>query len=1039
MRFSSDGDPEEVENVFGRALQEMHLLQARMSALGLEQGSFTRRLSPNAVAIGNILPTGMRTLRIVADPSTSESTTGLPLRYFEFATSGWPVQTWDGSSAGTSFTAYKGCVIGINLVAKDDGSIAARARVNTEQRQLHLALASRVGREFQVQLCNEPVAYTGRFGSATRVKYHDTVYTTYAPTSPYTGIYVTSANFEAPRLVRSEAGSERAFSARDVGFDVPFQLGRDAGKVAFAVLREDADWPRATCVQTVRSDAHGPRRFAIYIDGAGKLFVFPVAAITRPSPTLEQNVPPSAVRSAAIPFPAWAFVPSGKAMDLYADPVDWFANNPDLEWQFNHLGTRACCVLHEREAAVWDDAYLSDPDTHWNPLYSRDKADYIGKTGLQQRFLPGTTNEAVSEIYTYGRGVFEIAIHIDVTGPGLGEFAINVTGTEVRTPRGSNRGTFLAGYAWHDIPLRNIVAGDMLLLDIERWYEPDAAIAEPASAAGNWRLTIIDKSTAVWTATADWVAGPGSLPDWLLDNFPDEGPDPFNFRQKNGENTLLVTGRGLSFFALRRRRSNTETDVLAINGDALLAYDLKTASFAVAIEHETLVDREVPASNDPLPTPDGWPEVATMPHRISHPGVAIYTMGERRTVLLPTGASGAVNAALQEKAAVDPRAVVSGWTYLAANDLRDWSGMPDLRDVLLYANDLADDWPERLPTTPSYPIGTLSVPERNWWLAGMCVASSNSVLLMMSNPNFGWAAYTSEVINRSQHSPNVTFFAHPGGSWAFYDDARIYNTFGIPDVVAPASDLQTNGAGRYLHSRGGNPEGAYPVPVPYWALVADFGTGGFISGLQLEQLDDLAPMAFMQLRKFAFDNAGPSALTQASDPIDFAPFGSGHAQRYRLVNVWNDYDTLTPSLGAASAFKHQVFDHIHLALQGARGAATLDTSFREQYNAARARLAAKGVETDLEPLALSDLHAKFTLAAEGNTGLTLSVEWPAGTTHALTDRAFKSHNFNPVKVLLTLSSQSGTLLKPRLTDVFDGERITGVMPPTFSTCLLLDL
>ena len=81
------------------------------------------------------------------------------------------------------------------------------------------------------------------------------------------------------------------------------------------------------------------------------------------------------------------------------------------------------------------------------------------------------------------------------------------------------------------------------------------------------------------------------------------------------------------------------------------------------------------------------------------------------------------------------------------------------------------------PTNP-YP-SVSDTPTYNWFF--YCLPSGRAPafpLLDLSNPLPGWYQYSGEVITRVMTNPNTTFFAHPNGSWAFFNQEFIYNAGG---------------------------------------------------------------------------------------------------------------------------------------------------------------------------------------------------------------------------------------------------------------------
>lgn len=1120
MRVSYDGDPVEANRWLGKAAQELARLKQRMATQGLDQGSFQHQLSATAYCTGFVIPGGIEAVHIVCPPNPPPIP-GVPSTlYFEFGTSGWPVVTKTTTELDLSFASYSGCVVGLDLRRGQHNNPTIRTGDRPEGA---LASASAVDREFEVQLIDEPTGYTGAVASGEKTFYPRAVFTSYAPFTPYTGIYVASYNKETPGAQDIESGSRMSFLNRDVGYDVLFAESSYGKEVRPAVLREDADWPRATGVQKVV----GGGTYAVYIDAVGTVYAFPVGGVTPLTPSLDQNVDPGLVKKVSIEFPDWAFIPAGKSIDLSADPFDWYANSPDLKWQINHLGTKACCVLHEREAAAWDDAYLADPDTHYRGGY--DASSFLGGTGTTERFDGAGTWPGLDTLYSYGRGVFEVDINIEKTGPGLGDFELTVKGRTVRNPRTSDKGTFVVGYAWQDLKKKNIKAGDMLFLDIERRYEPDKSVPDPSyPSAGNWRLSCTWTSAVRWRYDMTPVADPDDPGAYIafasgVSLHSQEIKDDFNWAPGpddmytflRGPTSLAgavlpagwassvdidadsqrwsepyVTGRGKSFFVLR----TTDHEILAAYGDSLLAVDLKTASFVLAIDAETTTPRlvslvaEAPTSTPPY---NKWPAAASMPHRISHPGVAVYVQAKLADVLIHPDVPGGAATVIRATTAANPRTDTRSWAYMPANDLSGWSGHAALRDFLMYVSTLnngfqtlSTEWPARLPA--NHPLRALSVQERNWWLAGMCEYAPNTLLLLVANPNFGWALYTSEAINRMQ-TAGTTFFTHPNGSWAYYDATRVYNQYGCPDIFKrPAVEDANDEWGQLdVFDRGGPVRHSVSLSVQFSegfgvGLLAFPGETGLnynvgdplnIDFLTVDDVDSTTfsvpavsppnPAAYEQMCMLDRVGGGRAPTTTAPaisnvavdnwSLVELPHFGFG-VLSYELhddgrgasvdmlnpflVNIWNDYDTLTPAL--SGRFTHCIFDKVHLV--STRSGKVFESAFSDLYNSAITNVLDNS-DSDTDLLPLPENKGAVTISTAEGDGLAITFTFPDGGAASIDDPVFKKAvlghsavNFGQAALRAPLGA--GKSLRPRLTNL--PGLLIDAFPVAFSTCLMLD-
>lgn len=1042
VRWSFEGDQVEAERWRPAALQELDRLLAQLELERLEQGNSRLEFSPTAYALINVFPPSYRTIHIVAPASAPEGE-GPGEFYFEFASSGYPVVVEGG--------AYKGCVVGVDVSASKKELRIRKAEIRTSERTLDLSAASRVGRVFDPALIDSRVSYTDESAGT----FNRTVYGPNAPSNPYTGIYANSLNQEAPYLIRTDNGERESFTRRGTGFTPGFAFG-EADKPVTPATVNGADWPRATGVQEVNG-----RLFGIYIDAYNQVVVFPIDAIG-PDGQATQT------KTATIDFPAWAFVPTAPANGQ--NYAAWKIGSPDLAWKLNHTATKAVVVLHEREVVQWDAAYIADPDTALSTQWT--KAMFFGVTGTEHLFGDGAT---VTELYTYGRGIFEIEIRITAAGD---DFTLSLVSNEVRTPRGSTRATYMVDYAWQAVDALDVKAGDLILLDLERWYEADASATFNPELVHNWTNIKEDPDLPVLTST-DFPSSEGRRYKGLDDPYGrsdlvDSGGFPTHPIRPPSGYGLFVTGRAVTFFSLRKRSGDDETELVAIAGETLLAASLSTLSVAIGVEYQERVLKscglsELADTTVPFYVYQGKTTVADMTHVVSHPGVAIYTQGALREVLVPDGTAQAVVDALAAVAGANPRASISGFTYMAANDLRNWSGFANLRDFQLgmqrircepYGSDRGfiflgvtslGGFPLRLPgaTEGEHPLQALNVAERNWWRA-MCDFHANAELLFATNPNFGWALYTSQIIHRTQVA-NTTFFVHPNGSWAFFDQNRIYNTYGWPALEEPLDETT-----RLL------PIGK--APAEFWNAVlgieAPFfdtielspnhlalGSGNFLlSSIGSRQA---LPVTYLQMAKGVADREGGPPSTYLLDylfsanrviGVDFieSPPGSGFhifvyvtvaatgtAPRTWIVNVFNVYDTTSGAINA-KGLRQAIFDRVHFE----RDDAMLDTSFRELYAQA---IANSDGDSDLREPLDAEREASFAYAPSGGfNSLNVTMTLPSGDTVSVIDSGYRNHYRDSPNCYDAISGPAGALFKYRL------ER-GATMPPTFSSCLLLDL
>jgi hypothetical protein len=68
----------------------------------------------------------------------------------------------------------------------------------------------------------------------------------------------------------------------------------------------------------------------------------------------------------------------------------------------------------------------------------------------------------------------------------------------------------------------------------------------------------------------------------------------------------------------------------------------------------------------------------------------------------------------------------------------------------------------------------------NWWYACLGAGRAAPFLLFnLTDPRVGWYQHMAEIMSRLRTSPWTTFFAHPNGSWAFYNQEFVYNRAGL--------------------------------------------------------------------------------------------------------------------------------------------------------------------------------------------------------------------------------------------------------------------
>lgn len=494
MRVGYSGDQDEARALLGAAQQEMWRLELRMRTQMRTQGSFWHRLSDTAYCYGNVTPNGIKSLYIVVDEAGPVSVEDLI--YFEFATSAFPIVRADTTVDGITFSGYSGCVVGVNVRAKD-GVMSTRPVILGNKRSTSGADVSLIGRAFQAQLLNEPASYPFPSGG----HYPEALYESYAPVNPHTGVLLRSTELVRGRSDRPNTGPLTQHVTRDIVYDVPYQHGNGTDKVTQAYLQEPADWPRASGYQHVVQPGIGKRSFAISVDAFNQFSVFPVDAITAVDPTdpHAQNVISDFVQMVKPTLPGWCYAPSAKARDYYAgdpDPQHALVDQPELDWKFNPTGTKAASIVYARSPFTYDATFWStDLGDDVFPFESGLFDRVAGAMGVLSRRDEPDDGHAPDRFFT-APGIVEVSLAISIDGPGLSEFTPTITVRVVRDPATATLCPLFCGYVWYDIagvrvdpliPVPNLAsAGDLVAFDIERWAPKTGSLAAwTVAPAGN--------------------------------------------------------------------------------------------------------------------------------------------------------------------------------------------------------------------------------------------------------------------------------------------------------------------------------------------------------------------------------------------------------------------------------------------------------------------------------------------------------------------------------------------------------------------------
>lgn len=415
---------------------------------------------------------------------------------FEFTTSGNPMVTGTIVQLGVSFNTYKAATV-VCKVAVEGGTLRAAPSITNGTRVFDGG-NSTIKRPFQVELTNEPVAYPRQVGTGVRKRFPFGLFESWAPNHPHTGVHLrnTSWGFDGPRFAAydpsgigtdwknywvteldrvRQRGALGPHLVRDLYYDIPYQENTGTAPVRTAYIRDTpADWPRAMGNQKVVDLTWGTREFAIYVDAFNQFFVFPTSQIDPIDPLnpFDQNVLSTFVKNPTVTLPAGTYAPSMRLADYFPGGTltEGLVDFPELDWKFNHLGTRAVTIAYSRAPFAFDSADLTSNVgtvpftlTEFNEL--RDQLGVQGRQGLSE-FAPGHNPDR----YFVGPGIIEASIVITLTGPNPEDFTTSVTVDVIRDPAASDYCPLAVGYAWYDLPTK-ATAGDMIVFDVEQWAE----------------------------------------------------------------------------------------------------------------------------------------------------------------------------------------------------------------------------------------------------------------------------------------------------------------------------------------------------------------------------------------------------------------------------------------------------------------------------------------------------------------------------------------------------------------------------------------
>jgi hypothetical protein len=688
---------------------------------------------------------------------------------FEFITSGNPVSLQSVTQGSQTFYSYKAVGVAASI-RYQDGKLDVKPRITKQKRSVDSEI-SIIDRQFQIQLVNEPVVYPQEKRSFLSYRYRRALMETFAPGHGWTGV-PTQNTYTRHDTFTAEAnpGPLVTYSSRDRFFDVPFEAhnARDTD-TSLAYIRGTADWPRANGLQKVKSQ-WGEREFAVYVTAFNQFIVFPTAAIgpLNITDSTLQNVDEAYVQRFAPTMPSWAWKPSVKAETYYNTDPDishWLKDEPEWDWKFNHLSTKAVAVAFERVQMENDQTYI-DTDINTDQAWTQTKFDTIiaadcGILSLAQMADPEAYKS--DEKFFMAPGLVEVTVEITINGPGLEDYTATVVATELRKPSTNTtnvRWPMIAGYVWYD----NTVAkkGDLIAVCLEYWLRPKGTYGEDTER--EWFLSV--------------------------------------------------------------RNVTTNAELLCYRSMRMLAADLTTLSFALMPIVYKQERRQCVQRNS---QPGGGGMGVTSPYdvlfSIAQIAVVIVHSGKWKDTLWPetmavedrTEVQNLIN--LNARLYMDDLIANQGsdpWEMMALNSERDgWSsaGIQNYRawwmnerhywyneffvfqdpDVWFYGSSYpTEGYVQYKVASPAPTLNAAGTAARK---ACSAEGGSHEHLMFCTNPKWGWHWYMAYTrVAFWLHNFN-TFYTHPNGSWAFYESAMLYDRNGVPgayNVPAVYGDTSYN-------------------------------------------------------------------------------------------------------------------------------------------------------------------------------------------------------------------------------------------------------
>jgi hypothetical protein len=662
--------------------------------------------------------------------------------YFEFLTSGKPVTSVVKPGYGE---IYNPLVVATDVSAKD-GSIVIKPYVRNNGRGLY---NSRVGYQTQVQLVNEKPRYK-QLGATLRAayKFPYVVYGSFSPGHPFTGLGARGTMLQYQTVaIAHQLGMQEAHTVRDYGYDYSWGYGTGLAVQSNAYLNTTADWPRESSHQTVVSEQWGTRSFGIIADAFGRFHVFPVASISGTSTT--ENVTNGHVRSLYPTYPSWAYIPTQRAKDYWsATPTvfKWCVDQPDIEWNFNHTGTKAVALICGRSEFKNDTAYWTsgaDANTPWTQTHFDDTLQpYMNTTAMSQNAPLDGYQTFKPTRYFWGAGIVEIEIQITLTGANPNDYTAEIIANTVRDPNTNLYSALAVGYSYVDLSGKGIAAGDMLALDIEAY----TAFSVASNTFELLSIKNITKSTEPFCTLAHPVLGIDLSTVSLALRVTKQSMDTIVSTPMRGSPSTRNMNWTIEHFAV---------GIVHGAGFVELIYP-DTMEEAKKIELQAVAAIDGRAYYADKIANKGSDTIEQMPLGHPYDGWGTNTNYDAWRTLIAHSQLYWYNESWVLR---DPNVWYHGSTYPTDG----WVRYKD-------------------PTSTGFTGYTGSVPVNEIPLMESPPLSAALHLALCDNPRWGWHYYQGVFQKYFMVSPWTTFFTHPNGSYAFYSDAFFYNTQGMMET-----------------------------------------------------------------------------------------------------------------------------------------------------------------------------------------------------------------------------------------------------------------